>query len=70
MLQAVVTPTSLGDLRKVLKQAPKATLMAGGTLVMPIVNGGAHGITATEPDRINADLLQFLKKGHKTSRAA
>ena len=32
MLQTVVTPTSLGDLRKALKQAPKATLMAGGTL--------------------------------------
>jgi non-heme chloroperoxidase len=31
--------------------------------------GGAHGITATEPDRVNADLLEFLKKG-KTSKAA
>lgn len=28
--------------------------------------GGAHGITATEPDRINADLLEFLKKGRKS----
>jgi len=32
--------------------------------------GGAHGITATQPDRINADLLEFLKKGSKTSKAA
>ena len=32
--------------------------------------GGAHGITATQPDRINADLLEFLKKGHKTFKAA
>jgi len=32
--------------------------------------GGAHGITATQPDQINADLLDFLKKGHKTSKAA
>jgi len=31
--------------------------------------GGAHGITATEPDRVNADILQFLKKG-KVSKAA
>jgi len=32
--------------------------------------GGAHGITATDPDRINADLLEFLQKGRKTSKAA
>jgi non-heme chloroperoxidase len=32
--------------------------------------GGAHGITATQPDRINADLLVFLKTGRKTSKAA
>ena len=32
--------------------------------------GGAHGITAIEPDRINADLLAFIKKGRKASRAA
>jgi non-heme chloroperoxidase len=32
--------------------------------------GGAHGITATEPDRVNADLLSFLKKGRKSSQAA
>jgi len=32
--------------------------------------GGAHGITATQPDRINADLLEFLKKGRQTSKAA
>lgn len=32
--------------------------------------GGAHGITATEPDRINADLLEFVKTGRKSSKAA
>jgi len=32
--------------------------------------GGAHGITATEPDRINADLLKFLKIASKSSQAA
>ncbi len=32
--------------------------------------GGAHGITATEPERINSDLLEFLKKGSKSSKAA
>src|SRR5713101_5977807 len=32
--------------------------------------GGAHGITATQPDRVNADLLEFLKKGRKTFKAA
>lgn len=31
--------------------------------------GGAHGITATQPDRVNADLLEFVKKGHKTFKA-
>ncbi len=31
--------------------------------------GGAHGITATDPDRINADLLEFVR-GRKTSKAA
>lgn len=32
--------------------------------------GAPHGITATQPDRINADLLEFLKKGRKASKAA
>jgi non-heme chloroperoxidase len=32
--------------------------------------GAPHGVTATDPDRINADLLEFLKKGRKTSKAA
>lgn len=31
--------------------------------------GGAHGITATEPDRVNADLLKFAQRGHKTVTA-
>jgi non-heme chloroperoxidase len=30
--------------------------------------GGAHGITATQPDQINSALLEFLKKSH--SKAA
>jgi non-heme chloroperoxidase len=32
--------------------------------------GGAHGITATEPGRVNADLLGFLKKGDESPKAA
>jgi non-heme chloroperoxidase len=32
--------------------------------------GGAHGITATQPDQINADLLKFLKEVRKNSKAA
>src|SRR5690242_6734837 len=32
--------------------------------------GGAHGITATQPDQVNADLLEFLTKGGKSSKAA
>ncbi|MBZ5606374.1 MAG: alpha/beta hydrolase [Acidobacteriia bacterium] len=32
--------------------------------------GGAHGITSTQPDRVNADLLEFVKKGRKSSKAA
>jgi len=32
--------------------------------------GGAHGITATQPDLVNADLLKFLKTGRKSSKAA
>jgi non-heme chloroperoxidase len=32
--------------------------------------GGAHGITATQPDQVNADLLSFLKKGRTSSQAA
>ena len=31
--------------------------------------GGAHGITATQPDRVNADLLEFAKKAYKTFKA-
>ena len=70
MLQTVVTPTSLGDLRKALKQAPKATLMAGGTLVMPIINEGAHGIsTLVSLSKLGLDGVSF-KKGVATIGAA
>jgi non-heme chloroperoxidase len=31
--------------------------------------GGAHGITSTQPDRVNADLLEFVKKAYKTFKA-
>ncbi len=62
MLQTVLTPTSLGDLRKALKQAPKATLMAGGTLVMPIINEGAHGIsTLVSLSKLGLDGVSFRK---------
>ena len=70
MLQTVLAPTSLSDLRKALKQAPKATLMAGGTLVMPIVNEGAHGITTlVSLNRLGLDAVSF-KKGIATIGAA
>jgi pimeloyl-ACP methyl ester carboxylesterase len=32
--------------------------------------GAPHGITATHPDQVNADLLAFLKKGQKAPKAA
>jgi non-heme chloroperoxidase len=44
-----------------------AKLIRGATEIY--YPGGAHGITATEPDRVNADLLAFAKKGHKTFKA-
>lgn len=70
MLQTVVTPISLGDLRKVLKQAPKATFMAGGTLVMPIINEGAHGIsTLMSLSKLGLDGVSF-KKGVASIGAA
>ena len=70
MLQTVVTPTSLGDLRIALKQAPNATLMAGGTLVMPIINEGAHGIsTLVSLSKLGLDGVSF-KKGVATIGAA
>jgi CO/xanthine dehydrogenase FAD-binding subunit len=70
MLQTVLTPTSLGDLRKALKEAPKATLMAGGTLVMPIINQGAHGIsTLVSLTKLGIDGVSF-KKGVATIGAA
>jgi CO/xanthine dehydrogenase FAD-binding subunit len=70
MLQSVLTPTSLGDLRKALKQAPKATLMAGGTLVMPIINEGAHGIsTLVSLSKLGLDGVSF-KKGEAIIGAA
>ena len=70
MLQAVFTPTSLGDLRKALKNAPKATLMAGGTLVMPAINEGAHGITTlVSLSKLGLDNVSF-KKGVATIGAA
>lgn len=70
MLQTVLTPTSLGDLRKALKQTPKATLMAGGTLVMPKINEGAHGIsTLVSLGKLGLDGVSF-KKGVATIGAA
>jgi len=45
-----------------------AKLIPGATEIY--YPGGAHGITATQPDRINADLLEFLKKSGKSSKAA
>ena len=53
-----------------IKDSSKKTakLIKGATeLYYP---GAPHGLTATHTDRVNADLLEFLKKGHKTSRAA
>ena len=52
-----------------VKDASKksAKLIKGATEIY--YPGGAHGITATEPDRINADMLEFVKKGHKTFKA-
>ena len=32
--------------------------------------GAPHGLTSTLPDRFNTDMLEFLKKGSKASRAA
>jgi non-heme chloroperoxidase len=32
--------------------------------------GAPHGVTATHPDQVNADLLAFLQKGRESSRAA
>ena len=32
--------------------------------------GAPHGVTATDPDRVNADLLEFLKKSRKSFKAA
>src|SRR5262249_16735075 len=32
--------------------------------------GAAHGLTATHQDRVNADLLAFLKESEKVSTAA
>ena len=45
MLDSVIVPVSVADLRKVLGRMPEVRLMAGGTLVMPAINQGAHGIT-------------------------
>jgi non-heme chloroperoxidase len=33
-------------------------------------SGAPHGLTATLQDQVNADLLQFLQKGRKSSQAA
>jgi non-heme chloroperoxidase len=33
-------------------------------------SGAPHGVTATDPDRVNSDLFEFLKKGRKSSKAA
>jgi non-heme chloroperoxidase len=32
--------------------------------------GAPHGLTATHPDQVNADLLEFLKKGRQNSKVA
>jgi non-heme chloroperoxidase len=32
--------------------------------------GLPHGLTATHPDQVNADLLEFFKKSRKSSKTA
>ncbi len=44
-----------------------AKLIRGATEIY--YPGAPHGITATHQDRVNSDLLEFLKKGRKTSKA-
>ena len=53
-----------------LKDSSKKTakLVKGATEIY--YPGAPHGVTATHPDRVNADLLQFLKQGRKASHAA
>lgn len=66
MLQTVVTPTSLAELRKALKQDSKAILTAGGTIVMPMVNQGAHGVeTLISLGKLGLDAIA-IKKGVAT----
>ncbi len=45
-----------------------AKLIKGATEIY--YPGAPHGLTATHPDRVNADLLEFVKKGRTSSRAA
>jgi len=45
-----------------------AKLIKGATEIY--YPGAPHGLTATLPDRFNADMLEFLKKGSKATRAA
>jgi non-heme chloroperoxidase len=47
----------------------------GRTKLIPNVKaiyypGAPHGITATHIDQVNADLLAFVEKGGKSSKAA
>ncbi|RPJ49376.1 MAG: alpha/beta hydrolase, partial [Acidobacteria bacterium] len=44
-----------------------AKLIRGATEIY--YPGAPHGITATHADQVNSDLLEFLKKGRKTSKA-
>lgn len=45
MLQAVAVPGSLAEAQAILADRRGAAILAGGTAMMPTINGGAHDLT-------------------------
>ena len=45
MIEGVVAPQSMPELGAALRSGPGQTVMAGGTAVMPVINGGQHATT-------------------------
>lgn len=67
MLQSVIAPRSTAEISKVLAKAPAPLLMAGGTTVMPMINGGAHDVaTLVSLKHLGLDKVSISKRAGVT----
>ncbi|MEP6827737.1 MAG: FAD binding domain-containing protein [Aestuariivirga sp.] len=71
MLQAVIAPDSLVDTSRALLKAASPKLIAGGTVVMPVINTGQHEVeTLVSLRNLHLSKIAVSKSGKVTIGAA